>query len=197
LAAVEEAERERIERQAEQVLAELPEWIWDGRALPVPVEDIADSHFNLLIRDVELEEMAAAPGCPPLADGQSLSGLFLPEEQAIWINAEESREWPPRRRFTIGHELGHCVLHRDGQRSLFCRHGSIDPPQDEATGAGTGRRPPLDPIEQEANHFAAALLMPARLVRHHYRATGGDFERLCAIFKSSGAAMGRRLHQTI
>jgi hypothetical protein len=44
---------------------------------------------------------------------------------------------------------------------------------------------------------AAALLMPAALVRHHYEECGGDFERLCAVFGSSGAAMGRRLHAVI
>ena len=40
--------------------------------------------------------------------------------------------------------------------------------------------------------------MPARLVEHYYRETGGDFEQLCLVFKSqSGAAMGRRLHAVI
>ena len=55
-------------------------------------------------------------------------------------------------------------------------------------------RPPLPVTEQEANAFAAALLMPAPLVERYYRATRGDFEQLCSVFKSSGAAMGRRLH---
>lgn len=51
--------------------------------------------------------MGTAPGAPALAHGQSLSGLLLPVRGEIWVNAEEARQWPPRRRFTIGHELGH------------------------------------------------------------------------------------------
>jgi hypothetical protein len=182
---------ERIEAQVADVVAEVPEWIWDRRSLPVPVEDIADSCFGLWIREVEA--MGEAPGAPALAEGQTLSGLLLAGRREIWVNAWEAREWPGRRRFTIGHELGHWVMHQDGQTSLFCRHGSVEEvPAEEKAG-----RPPLDPIEEEANVFAANLLMPAELLRHHYRETGGDFERLCALFNASGAAMGRRLHQVI
>ena len=77
------------------------------RSLPVPVEDIADSHFGLLVRDVD--DMTAAPGCPRLDGDQTISGLLLPSRGEIWVNAEEAKQWPPRRRFTIGHELGHWV----------------------------------------------------------------------------------------
>ncbi len=184
---------EGVTRRAEELLAEVPDWIWDGTTLPVPVEDIADTHFGLLVRDVD--DMTQAPGCPSIAGDQSISGLLLPSRGEIWVNAEEARQWPPRRRFTIGHELGHWVLHQDEQTSLFCRHGSVDAP-DEADEA-KAERPPLDPIEEQANWFAAALLMPAGLIRLHYERTGGDFEALCSIFNCSGAAMGRRLHQVI
>ena len=44
---------EGVAQRAEELLAEVPDWIWDGETLPVPVEDIADSHFGLLVRDVE------------------------------------------------------------------------------------------------------------------------------------------------
>lgn len=179
---------ERIVHRAEELLAAVPDWIWNGRSLPVPVEDIADSHCGLLVRDVE--DMTAAPGCPPVGEDQTISGLLLPSRGEIWVNAEEARQWPPRRRFTIGHELGHWILHQDSQTSLFCRHGSVDP--DERKG-----RPPIDPIEEQANWFAASLLMPAELLRVHYERTGGDFPALCRIFRCSGAAMGRRLHQVI
>jgi len=181
---------EGVTRRAEELLAEVPDWIWNGRSLPVPIEDIADSHVGLLVRDVE--DMRAAPGCPEVGDEGSISGLLLPGQGEIWVNAAEAREWPPRRRFTIGHELGHWFLHQDAQTSLFCRHGTV---QEDAPAEGA--RPPIDPIEAEANWFAASLLMPAALVETHYRRTGGDFDALCAIFDCSRAAMGRRLHQVI
>jgi uncharacterized protein DUF955 len=182
-----------VEQRAEAVLVAVPPWIWDGESLPVPVEDIVDSEFGLLVRDVE--EMTAAPGCPALAPGQSLSGLLLAGRGEIWVNAAEAREWPPRRRFTIGHELGHWVLHRTGQESLFCRSTSVEPDETSAKPANT--RPPLPVTETEANIFAAALTMPAHLIQRHYEATHGDHAQLCEIFASSGAAMGRRLHAVI
>ncbi|MBA2522568.1 MAG: ImmA/IrrE family metallo-endopeptidase [Solirubrobacterales bacterium] len=185
---------EAIEERAGELLARVPDWIWDGESLPVPVEDIADSCCGLLVRDVE--EMSAAPGCPPLGDGQSLSGLLLPSVGEIWVNADEARQWPRRRRFTIGHELGHWILHQREQTALFCRHGQVEA-DPAAEAAPAAERPALDPIEEEANHFAAALLMPAALIRREYERTGGAFEHLCQMFNSSGAAMGRRLHQVI
>jgi hypothetical protein len=174
-----------IEARAEDVLACVPSWLWDGERLPVPVEDIVDSCFGLLVRDVD--DMAAAPGAPTLEPGQALSGLLLASCGEIWVNAAEAREWPSRRRFTIGHELGHWVLHRAGQTALFCRHGVVEP---ETT------KPALPVSEDQANRFAAALLMPARLIRREY-ATGPDFDQLCRTFDASGAAMGRRLHAVI
>jgi Zn-dependent peptidase ImmA (M78 family) len=107
----------------------------------------------------------------------------------IGVTAGVGRIGPPRRRFTIGHELGHWVLHQQGQTTIFCRHGQIE----EEAGED---RPPLDPIEEEANQFAAALLMPAELLRREYE-RDRDFDRLCAAFGSSRAAMGKRLHQVI
>jgi len=187
-----------IEARAEELLARVPGWLWDGESLPVPVEDIADSCCGIYVRDVE--EMDAAPGCPPVAAGQSLSGLLLPSRGEIWVNAAEAAQWPTRRRFTIGHELGHWFLHQGKQTALFCRHGSVEAPEGDAgkaTAGAVAERPPLDPIEEEANYFAAALLMPARLIRREYDRPGRTFGAMCESFRSSGAAMGRRLHQVI
>ena len=175
---------EELQERADRVLAQVPEYVWDGERLPVPVEDIVDSVFGLLVRDVE--DMSAAPGAPAVAPGQSLSGLLLPARGEIWVNAQEARQWPPRRRFTIGHELGHWVMHRTpGQQSLFCRKTTVDE---------SGRRAEtVRDIEEEASAFAAALLMPRWLfVREHARC-GGDIEQLCRAFDSSRAAMERRV----
>jgi hypothetical protein len=176
---------EAVERQAQRVLERVPAWIWDGEALPVPVEDIADSCFGLLVRDVE--DLGTAPGAPVLPVGQSLSGLLLPSRGEIWVNANEAREWPPRRRFTIGHELGHWVMHRAREEAVYCRTPAVS---DE-------ERTRIPVAEEEANAFGAALLMPADLVRAQYAATGGNFQRLCSVFEASGASMGRRLHAVV
>lgn len=181
---------DEAEARAEQVLAGVPGWIWDGETLPVPVEDIADSCFGLLVRD--MENMGEAPGAPPPEPSRPLSGLLLSGRGEVWVNAAEAREWPARRRFTIGHELGHWVLHREGRDAVFCRPSSLD-----AAEAPTGAEQPAPEIELEANRFAAALLMPGELVRRHYRACNGDFEELMTEFHCSGAAMGRRLHAVI
>lgn len=184
---MDEIERQGIERLAERFLAGVAGYIWDGESLPVPVEDIADSHLGLLVRDVE--NLSCAPGVPPCGSGETLSGLLLPALGEIWVNAAEARQWPPRRRFTVAHELGHfSLLHRDGERPAYCRSKSIDPGD---------ARPPIPPTESEANAFAAAVLMPARLVRERYRVLKGDFFALCDAFGASGAAMGRRLHAVI
>lgn len=195
-----------IEQRATAVLAKVPHWIWNGDALPVPMEHIADSCFGLHVRDVD--DLSAAPGVPALGPGQSLSGLLLPGLGEIWVNAAEARDWPSRRRFTIGHELGHWCMHR-AAGAVWCRSQVVDPADGEeggtvassATVAPTPRQA-YPPEESEANEFAAALLMPAHLVQRHYeqlrrRDPQGCFEQLCRIFGASGAAMSRRLRRVV
>lgn len=177
-----------IERRAERAFERVPRWLWDGESLPVPVEAIADSCFGLLVRDVP--DLSNAPGVPDVEPGQSLSGLLLPSLGEIWVNAHEASEWPPRRRFTIGHELGHHCLHSTGAETIFCRSAAVQP--DEQAPAAPAR----PPAEEEASAFAAALLMPAHLVRREYE-IDRSFERLCELFGASGAAMGKRLHAVV
>jgi hypothetical protein len=184
-----------IEELAERTLAAVPDWIWDGETLPVPVEQVADSCFGLLVRDVD--DLTTAPGVPAMPRAQVLSGLLLPSLGEIWVNAAEARDWPPRRRFTIGHELGHWCLHRTAG-AVWCRHHAVDPEPAEAPAP----RLAYPPEESEANEFAAALLMPAELVRRHYerlRRKDPDrcFQQLCRIFATSGAAMSRRLRGVV
>jgi Zn-dependent peptidase ImmA (M78 family) len=112
------------------------------------------------------------------------------------VNAAEARESRPRRRFTISHEVGHWCLHRAGG-AVWCRSQAVDPADDSAEA-----RRAYPPEETEANEFAAAMLMPAHLIRSHYerlrrRDPDGTFQALCAIFEASGAAMSRRLRRVI
>ncbi len=179
-----------IERRATELLVSLPPHIWDGASLPIPVEEIADSQLGLLVRDRD-----DIPCPPPGPDGEetSVSGLLLTRRREIWVNGSESRQWPGRRRFTVAHEIGHWLLHRNKQNDqVFCRSATVDPQEDQPKS--------YPPIESEANHFAAALLMPTPLIRMKYeemRERGLEFDWLCDKFGASGAAMGRRLHRVI
>ena len=180
-------DREPIEQRAEEVLAEIDAYVWAERKPPVPVDDIADSCFGLRVCERSPAELRAAPGCPALDPGDTLSGLLLPSRAEIWVNAEEAEQWPTRRRFTIAHELGHWVMHR-GQQTLFCRSKAIKADEREVEGPD---------IEEEASIFAASLLMPRDLMRRYWERSGKDHQAMCAIFKCSGAAMGRRLHTAL
>jgi Zn-dependent peptidase ImmA (M78 family) len=96
---------------------------------------------------------------------------------------------PYRKRFTIAHELGHHFLHLlsdgefvDSKVDLF-----RDSETDVSPESIEQRRP-----EIQANQFAAALLMPADLVKREYSPTP-NLEELARKFNVSEAAMGFRL----
>jgi hypothetical protein len=182
------------EAAAEAQLGTVPEWMWDGETLPVPVDTIADSHYGVLVR--QREELGAIAGLP----GAHVSGLLLPGPREIWVDAVEAVRAPVRRRFTIGHELGHWVLHCDLGRTattiVQCRTESLS---EEGAVEGGKRGPHLagfdlyPPPELEANQFAAAMLMPRALVEAEHAWVDGDLRRLAAAFGVSTMAMGRRL----
>ena len=125
-----------------------------------------------------------APGAPELPPGQSLSGLLLPRLGEIWVNEWEGRQWPGRRRFTIGHEIGHWVMHAPSSKGIFCRSQTVAPED----------LPGVPPIEEEAQIFSAAVLMPIHLidVLHGERP---HVDSLCADFGVTRKAMVRRLSE--
>lgn len=81
--------------------------------------------------------------------GVDVAGIIDKDKKEVFI----SRRYPVAvRNFTAAHELGHAIMH---QQSGLHR----DKPIDGSTG---GQR---DPIEKEADYFAACFLMPEKLVR--------------------------------
>jgi Zn-dependent peptidase ImmA (M78 family) len=111
------------------------------KAPPVPVERLAKSlgvRVEYSPFDDELSGMAFLRGGQP----------------TIGVN---SNHHPNRQRFTIAHELGHVCLHRRELEAAVL----IDKlflPRDSVSATGT------DPLERQANAFAAELLMPAKLL---------------------------------
>lgn len=91
--------------------------------------------------------------------GGDVSGLIVVDEkkwekydsnQFISVNLTDSAV---RRRFTIAHELAHFVLHKNKESKLYA-HRDLNSDQETRSN-----------IEQEANYFAANVLMPEKLVK--------------------------------
>lgn len=187
-------ERARVaEATAADELAAVPAWLWDGTTLPVPVEAIADSHYGLLVE--EAANLRAGFG---LTGHIHLSGLLLPAERLIMVDAEEAGRAPGRRRFTITHELGHWVMHRSASswEPVYCRDVSVrdDSGPEEAEGPGSTAVFRYPPPELEANQFAAAMLMPRDLILAQRRPSTVDGEYdLARVFGVSREALRRRL----
>jgi transcriptional regulator with XRE-family HTH domain len=112
---------------------------------------------------------------------ESLSGLVIDTDTGpiIGNNSGHSRN---RKRFTVGHELGHVVL-----RHLDTFHIDL------GTAAEDGHPPNYNwRHERAANDFSANLLMPANLVRKAYQ-QHPSIRRLAQDFEVSELAMGFRV----
>lgn len=101
-------------------------------------------------------------------DFAQVSGFYDPDEEAIYVNKNES---PLRQTFTIAHELGHALLHKDWAGSDDYKVFWRDPDRNND-----------DPHEKEANAFAAHLLVPRSLLDHYYqRLNEADLSKLFAV----------------
>ena len=146
---------------------------------PFPYENVTKAHGDLDILYLD-------------PDDDTMSGVILYEEVenkfSILINATKHSN---RQNFTLGHELGHYFLHQD---ILKREKGFIDGDTSLDTNNILYR---LDDAQQseyetEANHFAAGLLMPARLVQEAWEVVH-DIEECAKLFKVSTVAMSIRL----
>lgn len=118
------------------------------------------------------------------------SNPFMHESGMIEVKADgravitvNSSQFGPRQSFTIAHEIGHFVLGHVNTVNRLCR--------DEASNFSTGT---FVPVEREANSFAAALLMPERLIRFAVGERGyNTLASLATLFGVSEVAMRWRL----
>lgn len=136
-------------------------------------------------------EVPALRGGP----GQRISGAIVPARAEILLDSLEAEGWPRRRRFTIAHELGHWVLHRDSAAPL-CREAEIRPVETVTYGP---YEPPIGiegpsaegEMEWEANVFGGACLLPPRLVREFWD-RHPSLEAMAEAFDCSPSAIGPR-----
>jgi Zn-dependent peptidase ImmA (M78 family) len=159
----------------------------------VKVKEILSKYPGLSL-PISIDEIAQEEGLKvmPYPLGEDVSGFLAIEhgQAVIGYNQTESRV---RRRFTIAHELGHYFLHRE-QSSLF-----VDKMFRAYRTSATTAHPEHQRLEQEANSFAAAILMPTALIKKEIASAKIDFgnedgmRELAKQFDVSTIAMHYRL----
>lgn len=127
-----------IERHTETLLQE-----FGATNAPIPVDRIAKS-LGATIRYEPYDN----------SEGDDISGILFREggKVIIGVNASHSEV---RQRFTIAHEIGHLRLHTG---DLFVDGAARPLRRDQRASQAIDRR------EISANQFAAALLMPKKLL---------------------------------
>lgn len=160
----------RIDSQYQQILHR------HMNSVPVKVGAVAE--------DLGLEVLVSALG--PGVSGQiSKKG----DSYQVKVNRHEARE---RQRFTIAHEIGHFLLHRD----------IIDSTVEGITDNVLYRSGRPEKIEFEANRIAADILMPMSALNARILTLGGNvteamIELLASEFQVSKAAMEIRLSSLV
>jgi Zn-dependent peptidase ImmA (M78 family) len=114
----------------------------------VPIDDIAASVGIVQIKDREMDRFEGAL----LANPEKTRGVI-----AVKVGTK-----PRRRRFTIGHELGHFLIRSHGA-SMHCTSKHMTERR---------RATPEQKREAEANRFSAGLLMPKPMFKKDMDALG-------------------------
>lgn len=121
---------------------------------------------------------------------EDISGVLVLNDShsTIGINQAHSEV---RKRFTIAHELGHFVLHKD-QGNMF-----VDKVLYRKSFEGYTVKD--ERLEREANYFAANILMPANVINRYIETNNIDFyedsdlQKMAKAFGVSSSAMTYRL----
>ena len=106
---------------------------------------------------IPVSQIAKAKGARIYVDSLEgdLSGFLFRDASHSVIGVNTSHA-PARQNFTIAHELGHLLLH--DQEQLHVDHEFRVRLRNDVSSQGT------DEAEQEANFFAASLLMPREFI---------------------------------
>jgi len=124
---------------------------------PTPVDSIATDYYDY-----------KCLGFNPTQETENISGAVFHEKKIIYYNLHDNVR---RQLFTIAHELGHIVLHKN--------LGNIVDYREHSVSLETTK------IEKEANYFASEILMPQNDFKKLYRQLRGNLELLSDHFGTS------------
>lgn len=163
----------QIERKAVDLLKET-----NSFRVPVPIKSVIKA-LNIAINPYDL--------------GGDVSGVLVIDEDNFKIGYNSTESYV-RQRFTLAHELGHFILHKNENQKVF-----VDTVTYMFRKANS--RTKDYKIEMEANKFAAAILMPSALLKEKMKILDDGFINdhdliieLAKLFKVSQIAMTFRLN---
>lgn len=146
--------KDEIVLRAEELLDEC----WDGK-FPIDVEAICD---YLGIAIVPVEE---------LREELEVEAYTAVDFKTIYVDSSRYLDGGARYRFSVAHELGHYILHREYFSS---RTESLQAWRDSTSSYS------YDYVEWQANYFAGSLLTPeSALIKVLNMEFDGDFAKNC------------------
>jgi Zn-dependent peptidase ImmA (M78 family) len=113
-------------------------------SIPVPIEDILEIKLK-----IDIEPRIG------LHERFGRRGILLSSGRVIIVENNDYEDYLTRYRFTLAHELGHILLHREHVDSVsvddvaqaFAKYSSLDPKL-------------LDEMERDASYIAGHILVP-------------------------------------
>lgn len=132
---------ERLLRtQAENFL----EKYYPSLVIPIPIEVIVERDLNIQIIPI-----------PGLRRTFHIDALITSDFNEIHVDETQMADYEQRYRFTLAHEVGHMILHKNIYNSL----GIVNESTWRAAQSNMGNKS-IDYLEYQANSFASYLLMP-------------------------------------
>jgi Zn-dependent peptidase ImmA (M78 family) len=149
--------------------------------IPVPVEAIIEKYLGIHLSYDDLDEI--------LGKADVLGATWVEEKKMI-INSNLLEGAEGRQAFTLGHEAGHWMLHKDFLTSCF-RRGDSGPT------IVCRKRDSKIRAEWQADYFAACLLMPEEEVTRAFETCYGPDPLVMVNRKSFLGPLAKMSHPAI
>ena len=158
-----------FEDEAALLLAEFGTAYAQITAPPVPIDDIVEKHFKLLI---EFNDLRAE-----YPEGDVLGAIYFNDKRIVIDQCLVPEDFPAMRgryRFTLAHELAHWRLHRHlylhrANQPMLLSSGKAAPDH-------VLRSTQTDKKEYQANRLASCVLMPRGMVKRAWHQTQGSMD---------------------
>lgn len=136
--------------EIESIVQDFLKKVHPQNTLPIPIEEIVDLKMGIHI--------VPTPGMMSVSGVDAVTSHDMKQ---INIDEEQFQKRPNRARFTLAHEIGHIVLHKD-----FIEAHDFKNEQEWRSFVLSDLH--RDPMEVQANIFASYLLMPSDHIANEF-----------------------------